>query len=516
MSTLCETTCAAIGRYYESLGKPYDALFSKFCEDNGLDDDEDLRTEMDEEPSDNQLVDFDKNFPFKTTKPANKAAQDKTIHELIQKCMDNPDVSFGPSGTSIPDFNELGPELFQLEPSALDDIKKLYRKQCKELHKDAWDTDQCFLRILASGKKHGFEYMLHLVDDYSRWRVRNPEKKHNTVVWSRNHRHFRQLESVTIDGKSYTQLATSAVESFSKRVCPKLMWSTVSKIDDDMETIIHYINDAVDWVHLLATDRFSKDTICPFQVDFCMVLGPPINTEVKDAMESGDTDDIKAKDDEPDDEDDEQDEEKDGDVGDIEKRLKANNLRYHKGEYQPDKNRRIFQDMFKDFATKHQLKGTKNASYLHKKRLITMVDRRKSKKDGDKPDDIWMYEPPADCQNITNDTVPEWYINSSATCLCPKSDTRASFGATTHCKRGTLTLSFHVKEERIIKCYLFWNGQMMRFFPDDIKSVLPGLFNPKKQGKRDKAEEELLDAMIKEMKEKLVDEEFDEFVSSYK
>eukprot|EP01084_Bolivina_argentea_P263920 446886_1 len=102
MSTLCETTCAAIGRYYESLGKPYDALFSKFCEDNGLDDDEDLRTEMDEEPSDNQLVDFDKNFPFKKP-PANDEERLKFIYDLIKRCMADPDTKFGSSGR-IPDF----------------------------------------------------------------------------------------------------------------------------------------------------------------------------------------------------------------------------------------------------------------------------------------------------------------------------------------------------------------------------------------------------------------------------
>eukprot|EP01083_Nonionella_stella_P079976 219539_1 len=515
--SLCQTTCSALGRYYESLGKPYDALFSAYCDDTGLDDDDALRDEIQQDHDDCILVEFADDFPF-NTQPED---ENIFIYNVIKQCMDNPDVTFGPSG--MPDFNELGPELFQLEPSELADIKKLYKNQCKELYQAEWDADEGFLRVLAAGKKHGSEYLLHLVDDYNRWRVANQDKPYTltTQRWASNHKHFKQMESLvgkSLIGKSYTQLATGAVDSFGKRVCPKLHWKPMSKIDDDMEPIVDLINNAVDFIHRLATDQFSEKVICPFQVDFCIVLPPTINTESNEPLEPKDKGDIKDPDDDQDESDDDDEKAIGFEVGDIKQRLDSNKLRYIKGECQPDsdKGSRIYRQMLDNFVTTHQLQGSKNEAYLHKKRLITMVDRRKSKKDGDKPDDIWMYEPPADCQNITNDTVPEWYINSSATCLCPKSDTRASFGATTHCKRGTLTLSFHVKEERIIKCYLFWNGQMMRFFPDDIKSVLPGLFNPKKQGKRDKAEEELLDAMIKEMKEKLVDEEFDEFVSSYK
>eukprot|EP01083_Nonionella_stella_P075376 204883_1 len=120
--SLCENTCAAIGRYYESLGKPYDAMFSKFCEDNWIDDDY-LREEMDESPDDStlndctlvSLVDFDDNFPF-TKEPKDEEARSIFIFKLIKRCMENPAVRFGPTMT-MSDFKQLGVEESKVDPN---------------------------------------------------------------------------------------------------------------------------------------------------------------------------------------------------------------------------------------------------------------------------------------------------------------------------------------------------------------------------------------------------------------
>eukprot|EP01083_Nonionella_stella_P178083 628026_1 len=309
---------------------------------------------------------------------------------------------------------------------------------------------------------------------------------------------------------AYKELATGAVNSFSKRICPKLQFQPMSKIDDEMETIIYYIKDAINWVWSLVTRATDDEIICPFQVDFCFAVGAPISAVVKEELRADDPDD----DDDDDDEDFEEDERWNDVVGSIKERLDANELKYYKKEHQNAdvKESGIFANIYRNFVSKHRLGGSQEYAYLHKKRLIAMTDRRRSKKDANKPDDIWMYEPPADCQYIPDDPVPEWYFNSSATCIGPKTATRSSFGATSHCKRGTLTFSFHVKEGNIIKCYLFWNGAMTRFMPEDIKTVLPALFNPKKQCKHNNEEEYYLDELIKDLKEKLVDEQFYAFM----
>ena len=90
------------------------------------------------------------------------------------------------------------------------------------------------------------------------------------------------------------------------------------------------------------------------------------------------------------------------------------------------------------------------------------------------------------------------------------------------CKSALLTLSFHVKTDEVIKLYLYHNGQCMRFMPEDIKTILPTLFNLKyadNEGwlnRKDPDSDELeVDRYINEMKKYLKDVEFDAFRQSY-
>ena len=75
-----------------------------------------------------------------------------------------------------------------------------------------------------------------------------------------------------------------------------------------------------------------------------------------------------------------------------------------------------------------------------------------------------------------------------------------------------MTLSFVVKKENVIKCYLFYGGGVIRFFPEDIKTVLPTIFNMEYVGNRDYIENDKdLDHLIKEM----TAEEFFKFQQNY-
>eukprot|EP00483_Globobulimina_turgida_P009741 UN09760 len=157
-----------------------------------------------------------------------------------------------------------------------------------------------------------------------------------------------------------------------------------------------------------------------------------------------------------------------------------------------------------------------------------------------------MYEPPKNCQNIPDDPVPEWGISSSRTRLLPDMDygdgsdaitgpdtsnqkdnkdekednakqlKDSNIGASFHCKGGLITFSFHVKAIDVIKCYMYWNGTIIRFMPEDIKTVLPKMFD---MGYADNQayidDNKDLEGMIKEMQEKLVDKEFKAFQESY-
>eukprot|EP01083_Nonionella_stella_P296020 1005766_1 len=92
MSTEIEKIDEGLKKYYKSLGKEYDKLFSNYCDDNGFDEDA-LEEELQVDPSDCLLVDFDDNFPFKK-QPTDKV---RFIFDLILKIKNNPGISFGAS-----------------------------------------------------------------------------------------------------------------------------------------------------------------------------------------------------------------------------------------------------------------------------------------------------------------------------------------------------------------------------------------------------------------------------------
>ena len=131
-----------------------------------------------------------------------------------------------------------------------------------------------------------------------------------------------------------------------------------------------------------------------------------------------------------------------GIIGDVQKKIDQNNLRFvketlkpeHAGDYLYANNMRLIQ-LYKDFRDKYDIKeGDTDAHMkLRNKRMIVLVDRRHlpssvypSKDKSDNKDDedvvtdhIWMYDAPPNCGQIPDDPVPEWHISASKTCLLP-------------------------------------------------------------------------------------------------
>eukprot|EP01084_Bolivina_argentea_P314185 544180_1 len=89
-----------------------------------------------------------------------------------------------------------------------------------------------------------------------------------------------------------------------------------------------------------------------------------------------------------------------------------------------------------------------------------------------------------------------------------------------HCKGGLLTLSFHVIQQDEIKIYLYINGQMCRFMPEDIQYILAKFFDPNYDSGRNSGWTECneVKTLVRTMKEKgkICDVEFDAFYKKYK
>merc|ERR1712228_1040951 len=319
---------------------------------------------------------------------------------------------------------------------------------------------------------------------------------------------------------------------------------------------VKYIAAALDFVYgIVFKANENGQTILPLAMDFCIAFGKP--AKIEDKVEAdGFGGDIS---DDEDEENDDLDEKEIGYVdiiGDIKPKLLKNGLKYIKNsrvQNEEIRSRSIHQ-LFGEFK-KNQIDEDDEKefnAYPHHKRFITLIDRRhKTGQD----DDIWFYEPPKNCRTIPSKPLPEWYLNASRTCLLPnmeygdgkaaergrdesdskdngntkeelkKSNVTASF----HCKGQLMTLSIIASETDSIKAYLFFNGSIIRFFPEDIKTVLPLIFNMKwnnsqkldpKKGELSENEaflqkDDVIDGCVKEMKKVLIDKHFANFQQSY-
>eukprot|EP01084_Bolivina_argentea_P024385 45442_1 len=89
MQPQIKQTCAALKRYYNSLSREYDDVFSNYCQTYAIDD-ELLTTQLEGDPLNCILVGFDEAFPAEQ-KQENTP---KYVFSIIKMCKDNKDISF--------------------------------------------------------------------------------------------------------------------------------------------------------------------------------------------------------------------------------------------------------------------------------------------------------------------------------------------------------------------------------------------------------------------------------------
>ena len=166
-----------------------------------------------------------------------------------------------------------------------------------------------------------------------------------------------------------------------------------------------------------------------------------------------------------------------------------------------------------------------------------------------------MYEPPEDARDIPHDAPSEWYIGASKISLLPdlkygdksklgaedevtesasdpsmteqekamkqkelkmeKTAKYCNIGTSTGCQGSVMTLSFHAKQQNVVKLYLYCHGQCIRFMPEDVKVVLPVLFNMNFGNNDAFLKGTRVDEYIEKMKSELQDIEFEAFQQSY-
>ena len=474
--------------YYEEKGKAYDHKFARYCQENGICD-EDITDELSH--NDNQLTAFDKDFPC-SIKVSNKEDE---IQRILTQILENPQYF------NLPEFmkQENLIQLFNINTEKLKQIAIRYRKQCPVLwYACGLRTDMTFLLLLAVGDYNRYPYIIYLINDYSRRRAewegseaqrRQREKtksennqrgikKYMTPTWLTQNRHViavlkqkciindvgdiklddeeleykhdayandaeyqllnvtdKELNEATFQKPTTKSLMESAPNLFGKRICPPLQLSTIIKINDSLEVTARCFYAVTQLVKDLLSNPGmwlrQKMAVCPFQLDFCMVLDEPLEDTIDDNPLSTDDEDS--------DDEEKKDEERNGwidCIGDIEKKLNKNKLKFACRHLYPKQEddydyfvARDFGELIKDYQDACQKEG--NPYDIEGERFIIMYDRRKKNKNIGKPyiednpkptnlmDDqeksqkyvrekMYMYRPPANCRTIPSEPVPEW------------------------------------------------------------------------------------------------------------
>ena len=461
---------------------------------------------------------------------------------------------------------------FEVTDAEIKKTRKLYQEQCPGLYSEISQNDDDIMKILAIGRKHGIEYLQFLFDDQFRYEV-----KQELAVKNQEHKAdgdwFRDghLAPVQRLGGQQHHLLEYVFKPW-RPAFAMLTLSNVGAINDSIQQNVQYIASCAQWIKQLITKReIENDPIMPFQFDLCIAVGPPRETKLR--TKKGDKQSLflryqyprfevvingysrscnvckgfKSNTIIPDEiieiitdyyyklDDVKQSEHYKDYVGNIEEKLKKNNLKYEKIKYKTNSKLlsggRLFSDLFEAFK-----KQMDNKLYPHQSRLITMIDRRTmTVKQRNAENEIFMYEPPEDCRDIPKDYVPEWFMNASKTCLLPhmkykddmKTDIpginqfRRESGAVFHWSSAMLCISFVVMDKERIKAHLFWSGEMGRFQAEDITQVLPAIFDIRQSRFDDMnsnfiQNKQKVKKYVDILKETLCDKHFAQFQGSYR
>eukprot|EP01084_Bolivina_argentea_P174916 302952_1 len=93
--------------------------------------------------------------------------------------------------------------------------------------------------------------------------------------WIKTSKHFINLKNLNV--KTY-EMIVAAMKSFSIRICPRMLFSSLFLINDSLKSIVKWIYDASQLVKMLINRQHHA---IPCQIDLCIAVGKPLNTTEK-------------------------------------------------------------------------------------------------------------------------------------------------------------------------------------------------------------------------------------------
>eukprot|EP01084_Bolivina_argentea_P195998 336083_1 len=547
---LIEKIDRSLGRYYSSHDRNYfdengQGMFLRYCSANGYDDitvDEELKAD----PEDCMLLDFDETdngFPALVSE--NNLLL--TTFDIIKKCYQHHEP-FKDCNFADYDF-KISYKMFNVyELPLVKKINEWHSEHCSNMS----EISEPIYELMAIGCEINQPYFLLLADTFSRYRLKRMRindtniRINNDILLNdfiRQNKHCLELNRRSGNNKC-TTLIYNALKQWNKEF-PPFDGEIYVSIIDHVERITELIAMGIEFVSDLAK---SKNT--PFQWDYSIAFNKcgvwnstvglqPQNKE--DGFPNISTDWL----------------------ADVVNGLKKHNLKMQLGDlvskeyiltaiihtikiFIPTELINLicnfigemlgfhcnFKKIFAEF-----LNVVNCSDYPKRKRFCTFVDNRDPNNikrgvscsdDVDVTDtvfenddiDIIFYEPP-NCnfpkpyyKQRKEETHNLFCFDTSAKFILPGSGNPFSTSALptninskTFLKGEMLTLSFHIQSEEEIRCYLYINGKMARFFPQDIMDFLCESFVENDKNS-DFIKSDVMKGMIEKMTLQLRDERF--------
>ena len=534
-------------------------------QDNGFDD-EFIADDLKEDPAESQLLDFakdedDENYVFPNIENLTTERQQRTILKALIAAFTNMAIEEEPN--KLPDPKTF----FNFDKALLKRVEDIYSRQCPKIcDQDKEKKDSNLKRLFAVQRQHKFPYLQLLCSSFGRWCVqRTNDKEPDASVenWMKECRHFDQFTN-----QQHAQFVGDGLKDFLNRIAPRLMLEFsalvfisffmcfICKIANDcdpktrccihyrdqqvfiqdyLRATVEYLTGAALWVKNMASD--SKTETCPFQLD--LVIAYP---KVRHVQE--DDDDDKEED---------QDENSQGPImesysyfGDIQQRLKANNLSFGQtnavSSNEMNNIRLVYEDLRKQIGGKELFSKKRFVAYVDRGVRFTNKNQQNKPETGyDGEDEMLMFHPPKEVADIPPDAVPEWGFEALKTCVIPSTTyeeeqteingmdqkendnpTVTAYGSIReHTNAQMIIFSFQVTQSDSIRCWMFVNGQAIRFMPEDVKTTLPLFFDQEKIENEDWKENERY-AQSKDianardqLEKSLIDPQYDEFKKLY-
>eukprot|EP01083_Nonionella_stella_P102604 291972_1 len=484
-----------LASYYKSNGRNdyfEDGVgkFSRFCANEGFEDD-DIETELDvEDPADCLLTEFDDDFPMKTP-ITDEAERNVFIYGILFKYKEYVPLDASKESTSprtvIHNYNSLvvSHSFFDISDINMSELKSIYKEQCVSLWDKGLRKEKNLFKVIALGHKHKIPYLSYLVDVYMRDKVSNSDFNLTIESWARNNPYMQSVQNLSSE---YYNMIVSAMTVFcSSRFVSQINLYPTFRIRDYLRATVMAVEAMRDTVRpIMGSGRFTHT--CPFQMDFIMLFDSKDIVQavhVDCGMGSNDDDD-----DDDGDEDDEDDDEKSTVVDkhfwhkyDVETSMKKSGLAHHSTTLEREgPAQRFARVLLSHFETFRMLNFKRQPltedgipmgpSFPHTNRFCAAMNRGH---DGFK--DLHYFSPPSKASNIPKNNVPEWYFDAPKQYLLPSNDQAVPLTSQTKCGGKTMVFSFHVHSKDEMKVYLYYNGGMMRFFGEDVINVLPLFFD---------------------------------------